>query len=125
MKLVMAKSILQPYISASTQFLRWASAARASKADDERFSWSNLAYIGRHWDSILESNAADAKLSKLTREEMEDLLKGVLVPECTAGVLHVPYELYTPFILGADLERYFLDDLSGAEKMHVRDFHSF
>lgn len=56
---------------------------------------------------------------------MEDLLKGILVPECTAGVLHVPRELYTPFILGTDRERYFLDDLAEIEKVHVRDLHLF
>lgn len=70
------------------------------QAEDERFSWKNLAYIGQHWDIILDSQAADAKLSKLTREEMEDLLRSILVPEGTAGVLHVPRELYTPFVLG-------------------------
>lgn len=71
-----------------------------TQAEDERFSWKNLAYIGQHWDTILDSQAADAKLSKLTREEMEDLLRSILVPEGTAGVLHVPRELYTPFVLG-------------------------
>ena len=70
-----------------------------AQADDERFSWSNLSYVGHHWDSILNSSAADPKLSKLTCEEMEHL-KTILVPECTGGVLCVPFELYTPFVLG-------------------------
>lgn len=76
------------------------------QAEDERFSWKNLAYIGQHWDIILDSQAADAKLSKLTREKMEDLLRSILVPEGTAGVLHVPRELYTPFVLGQQQPAY-------------------
>ena len=47
-----------------------------------------------------DSMIADPKLSKPTREEMERLPKTILVPECTGGVLCVPCELYTPFVLG-------------------------
>ncbi|CAK9032822.1 unnamed protein product [Durusdinium trenchii] len=69
-------------------------------ADDERFSWTNLAYLGRHWDAILTSTAADAWLSQQTPEQMEELLRSLLVPESTGSVLLDARELCCPYVIG-------------------------
>lgn len=68
--------------------------------EDRRFSWTNLAYLGHHWQSILQCGAADEWLAKQTPEQMEELLRSVALPSCSGRLLHCASELRCPFLLG-------------------------
>eukprot|EP00929_Paragymnodinium_shiwhaense_P013109 TRINITY_DN120975_c0_g1_i1.p1 TRINITY_DN120975_c0_g1~~TRINITY_DN120975_c0_g1_i1.p1 ORF type:complete len:1739 (+),score=256.48 TRINITY_DN120975_c0_g1_i1:59-5275(+) len=73
-----------------------------AEAEDHRFSWSHLFYIGQHWAEITHSSAgaADAWLAARTQQEMETLLRSMLVPSCGGKLLHDVKELHCPFMLG-------------------------
>ncbi|CAJ1389599.1 unnamed protein product, partial [Effrenium voratum] len=66
---------------------------------DHRFSWTNLAYLGRRWQEILNSSSADRWLANRSAEEMEGLMRSLLVPSCM-GLLHEARELESPYLLG-------------------------
>ncbi|CAJ1420601.1 unnamed protein product [Effrenium voratum] len=63
-------------------------------AEDLRFSWSNLAFLGRHWHEILsEASGAHA-------EQMEEYMRSALLPNCSGKLLHAATELQCPYLLG-------------------------
>ncbi|CAE7618159.1 NOV [Symbiodinium necroappetens] len=74
-----------------------------SSMEDLRFSWSKLAYLGRHWEEILSSSATEKWLSDQTPKEMEALLRSVLVPSRGGGgrLRCDARELRCPFFLGS------------------------
>ncbi|CAJ1424493.1 unnamed protein product [Effrenium voratum] len=70
-----------------------------TETEDHRFSWTNLAYLGRRWQEILNSSSADRWLANRSAEEMEGLMRSLLVPSCM-GLLHEARELESPYLLG-------------------------
>ena len=74
-----------------------------SSWQDLRFSWSKLAYLGRHWEEILSSSATEKWLSDQAPKEMEAMLRSVLVPSRGGGgrLRCDARELRCPFFLGS------------------------
>ena len=56
--------------------------ASFTRCEDHRFSWTNLAYLGRRWQEILNSSSADRWLANRSAEEMEGS-PGQVVAKCS------------------------------------------